>query len=164
MMEARYGRNPLNSKVMNIVGKRFKQALEKAKLSGRLSPAAHSSSGKFKTNTFRIRTDGYFTNEKVRRLIFRPIVENRNAIDSTPYSFSGNRRSNDFRAKLANLMPVDALYSVDVELYKKLPDGSFGAGAVKKRVAVIKLDSQPFPSHFGAFRVFFGHNLAKKQR
>jgi hypothetical protein len=74
MMHDRYNQNPLNSHVMSLVAKRFKQAVKDSRknLTEAQFNAPQTREG---AHPFRIRTDGYLTNKKnVYRLLFQPVV------------------------------------------------------------------------------------------
>jgi hypothetical protein len=80
------------------------------------------------------------------------------------YSWTGHDetapiRANDFRNKLAHLKTNDVIYLVLAELYGTAEQEASSAPRKLVQIATIEMESQPFPSLFGDFKLFFGHEL-----
>lgn len=152
---ARYNQNPVNNYVMNLVGKRFSQAIQYA-LGIDPAPTQHSITGPhgFIISVQPLAAVDQLGNKisearqkRPWRLVFRPAVD----------TWSPDRRAHiadsspgtDFRAKLANLVGGDTIYYVE---------GETRAGE-RYRLGEIVLDSGVFPSSFADRQFFLQHEL-----
>lgn len=176
---ARYNRNPVNHLVMNLVGKRFTQAIPYAvKEIKAESIQPHSSEGPHgfimsiqdlaavdRTG----RQVAAAAQKRPWRLVFRPAIDYRTSqryavTDPDPYNPSilgtvekaFSDYQDDFRYKLAHLTPGDRIYYVEGETKPVKGDPK----TVKRyRLGEIILDSRPFPSLFADKEFFIQHKI-----